>query len=90
MISSGLNLAGMIFPDDDLVLIVWDYFVGFVAVAAGITLTGAMFSLIRTRQMREQGFGGSLRDHLRRRLAQLDDRARIETRVRRPSGIARA
>jgi hypothetical protein len=81
LITSGLYLAIMIYPYDDDVLIVWDYVVGVVGVAAAITLTGAMFSLIRTRQAREQGFGDSLRDHLGRRLAQLDDEATVETRV---------
>ena len=74
-------LAIMIYPYDDDVLIVWDYFVGVVALAAAVTLAGAMYTLIRTRQLREQGFGDSLRDHLRRRLAQLDDAAKGETRV---------
>ena len=71
----------IIYPDDDVVLIVWDYVVGVVGVAAAITLVGAMLALLRNRQAREQGFGDSLRDHLRRRLAQLDDEATGESRV---------
>lgn len=81
LIVSGLNLAGIIYPDDDGVLIVWDYVVGVGGVAAAITLVGAMLALLRIRQAREQGFGDSLRDHLRRRLAQLDDEATGESRV---------
>jgi hypothetical protein len=82
LIVSGLNLANIIYPaDDDVVLIVWDYVVGVVGVAAAITLVGAMLALLRIRQAREQGFGDSLRDHLRRRLAQLDDEATGESRV---------
>lgn len=80
LIVSGLNLADII-SSDDVVLIVWDYVVGIAGVAAAITLAGAMLALLRIRQAREQGFGDSLRDHLRRRLAQLDDEATGESRV---------
>jgi hypothetical protein len=80
LITSGLNLAIMIDPNDD-VLIVWDYIVGVAGVAAAIVLVGALFALRRIRQAREQGFDVSLRDYLRRRLAQLDDEATRESRV---------
>ena len=53
-------------------LVVWDYVVGIVGMAAAVTIAGALFALRRSRQAREQGFGDSLRDHLRRRIAQLD------------------
>jgi hypothetical protein len=53
-------------------LTVWDYVVGVVGVAAALILAGALLAARRSRQPREQGFGDSLRDHLRRRIAQLD------------------
>jgi hypothetical protein len=62
-------------------LVVWDYVVGIVGVAAAITIAGALFALRRSRQAREQGFGDSLRDHVRRRIAQLDAEATGERRV---------
>lgn len=62
-------------------LIGWDYAVGVVGVAAGVILAGALFGLLRIRRMREQGFGDSLRDHLRRRIAQLHDEATRESRL---------
>src|SRR6185436_20933792 len=62
-------------------LVVWDYVVGIVGVTAAVTLAGALFALRRSRQAREQGFGDSLRDHLRRRIAQLDAEATGERRL---------
>ena len=53
-------------------LVVWDYVVGVVGVAAALVVAGALFTVRRSRQSREQGFDDSLRDHLRRRIAQLD------------------
>jgi peptidoglycan/LPS O-acetylase OafA/YrhL len=81
LIVAGLLLAIMIYSKDDDVLSVWDYVVGVVGVAAAIILAGAMFALRRSRQAREQGFGDSLRDHLRRHIAQLDDEATGESRL---------
>ena len=62
-------------------LVVWDYVVGVVGVAAALILAGALFATSRSRQAREQGFGDSLRDHLRRRIAQLDAEATGERRL---------
>ena len=62
-------------------LVVWDYVVGVVGVAAAVILAGTLFALRRSRQAREQGFGDSLRDHLRRRIAQLDAEATGERRL---------
>lgn len=62
-------------------LVVWDYVVGVVGVAAAVTIAGALFALRRSHQAREQGFGDSLRDHLRRRIAQLDAEAKGERRL---------
>jgi hypothetical protein len=75
-----LFLAIMIDPKDDDVLNVWDYVVAVVGVAASMTLAGALFAYRRSRQARDQRFGDSLRDHLRRRIAQIDDEATIERR----------
>jgi uncharacterized integral membrane protein len=62
-------------------LVVWDYVVGIVGVAAAVTIAGALIALGRSRQAREQGFGDSLRDHLRRRIVQLDAEGTGERRV---------
>jgi hypothetical protein len=62
-------------------LVVWDYVVGIVGVAAAVTIAGALFALRRSRQARDQGFGDSLRDHLRRRIAQLDAEVTGERRL---------
>ena len=62
-------------------LIVWDYVVGGVGVAAAVTIAGALFALRRSHQAREQGFGDSLRDHLRRRIAHLDAEVTGERRL---------
>jgi hypothetical protein len=74
-------IVNMIYSNDGDVLIGWDYVVGVVGVAAAIILAGALFALLRSRQAREQCFGDSLRDHLRRRIAQLGDEATSESRL---------
>ena len=81
LISSGLFLAIMFQPDYDDVLIVWDYVVGIAGVAGAIIVAWTLFALRRSQRAREQGFGDSLRDHLRRRLAQLDAEATGERRL---------
>src|SRR5262245_3984111 len=72
LITAVLFLAIMVDPNNDDVLSVWDYVVGVAGVVASIILAGALFAFRRSRQAREQGFGDSLRDQLRRRIAQLD------------------
>jgi len=76
LITAGLFLAIMIDPNQPAMfaarLTVWDYVVAGVGLASAILLAGMLFALRRSRQAREQGFGDSLRDHLRRRIAQLD------------------
>ena len=62
-------------------LVVWDYVIGVVGVAAALTVAGALLTARRSRQAREQGFGDSLRDHLRRRIAQLDAEVTGERRL---------
>lgn len=61
--------------------IVWDYVVGIVGVAAAVILAGALFAARRSQQALERGFGDSLRDHLRRRIAQLDAEVTGERRL---------
>lgn len=62
-------------------LTVWDYVVGVVGVAAAVILAGTLSVARRSRQARERGFGDSLREHLRRRIAQLDAEAIGERRI---------
>lgn len=85
LIMAGLFLAIMIDPNQPPMftarLVVWDYAVGGVGVAAAVTLAGVMFALRRSHQARERGFDDSLRDHLRRRIAQLDDEVTVERRL---------
>jgi MFS family permease len=84
-ITAALFLAIMIDPNQPPTfsarLIVWDYVVGGVGLAAAITTAGALFALRRSHQARERGFGESLRDHLRRRIAHLDAEVTGERRL---------
>jgi uncharacterized BrkB/YihY/UPF0761 family membrane protein len=84
-ITAGLFLAIMIDPNQPPMfaarLIVWDYVVGVVGVASAIVVAGALFAFRRSQRVREQRFGDSLRDHLRRRIAQIDDEATAERRL---------
>lgn len=84
-INAALFLAIMIDPNQPSTFsarfIVWDYVVAGVGVAAALTVAGALLTARRSRQAREQGFGDSLRDHLRRRIAQLDNAATGERRL---------
>jgi hypothetical protein len=85
LITAGLFFAILIDPNQPPMfsarLTVWDYVVGVVGVAAAFILAGALFVARRSRQAREQGFGDSLGDHLRRRIAQLDAAATRERRL---------
>jgi hypothetical protein len=85
LITAGLFFAILIDPNQPPVfsarLIVWDYVVGVVGVAGTLVLAGTLFVARRSRQAREQGFGDSLRDHLRRRIAELDAEATGERRL---------
>lgn len=75
------TLGSMFQLSDDGVLVVWDYVVGLAGVAGPILAVWTLFALRRSRQAREQRFGDSLRDHLRRRIAQIDDAATVERRI---------
>ena len=77
----GLFLGIMIYPQDGDVRIVWDYAVPVVGAAAALVMAGAMYVIRRTQAAREQDFGESLRDQLRRRIAQLDYQATRELRL---------
>ena len=85
LITAGLFFFIMIDPNQPPVfsarLSVWDYVVGVVGVAAALIMAGALFVARQSRHAREQGFGDSLRDHLRRRIAQLDADATGERRL---------
>ena len=53
-------------------------------------MAGAMYAIGRTQAAREQDFGESLRDQLRRRIAQLDDQATRELRLTLVGAVAAA
>jgi hypothetical protein len=80
-VTAALFLAIMIDPKDDDVLIVWDYVVGIVGVAAAMVLAGALLAIRRSQKARAQGFDDSFRDHLRRRISQLDAESAGERRL---------
>lgn len=81
-ITAGLFLTMMTFQSNYRdVLIVWDYVVAVIGAAAAITVAWAMFASRRSQRARDQRFGDSLRDHLRRRIAQIDDEATGERRL---------
>jgi membrane protein DedA with SNARE-associated domain len=69
------------FQPNDNVRTVWDYVVGVASVAAAVVVAWTLFALRRSQRAREKGFGDSLRDHLRRRIAQMDDEATRERRL---------
>ena len=74
-------ILGMVYSDLGKSLTGWDYVVGVVGMVTAIILAGALFALIRSRRALEQGFGDSLRDHLRRRIALLEDEATSASRL---------
>jgi hypothetical protein len=77
LISSALFLAIMLqSTNDGEVRLVWDYVVGVAGVIAAVVVAWTLFAHRRSQQARDQGFGDSLRDHLRRRIAQIDDATR--------------
>jgi hypothetical protein len=85
-VAAGLFLAVMIQrsrtePNYHDVTSVWDYVVATAALVASMIVVWTVFALRRSQRAREQGFGDSLRDHLRRRLKQIDDEATGERRI---------
>ena len=85
----GLFLAIMISAQDGA-RIVWDYAFPIVGAAAALVMAGATYAIRRTQVAREQDFGESLRDQLRRRIAQLDDQATRELRLTLVGAVAAA
>ena len=67
-----LFLGIMIYPNDDDVLIVWDYLYPVAGIMAALVAAAAMYALHIAQTRRDRAFGESLRDQLRRRVAQLD------------------
>jgi hypothetical protein len=68
-------LAVMTSSQGDGVRSVWDYVVAAVGAAAGLVMASTIYLGQRAQAAREQGFGDTLRDQLRRRIAQLEDDA---------------
>lgn len=65
----------MIHPYDDDVLTGLDYAIQIVGASAAVLLGGAMYVSHRGQALREQSFGESLRDQLKRHIMQLDYQA---------------
>ena len=80
-VMAALFLAIMIYPKDYDVLFVWDYAIAVVGVVSALVIGGAIYVTHRALTAREQDYGDSLRDQLRRRIAQLDDAAVIGRRL---------
>lgn len=74
-------LAVMIYPYDDDVLTGLDYAIPVVGAGFALLWGGAMYVSHRAQALREQRFSESLRDQLRRRIAQLDYEARRAVRL---------
>jgi len=72
---SAFILIVMIYPYDDDVLTGWDYITQIVGVGAAVLLGSAMYVIHRRQARREERFGESLRDQLRRRIGQIDEQA---------------
>lgn len=81
--AAGLFLGVMTHPQDGDVRVVWDYVIPVVGAAAALVMAGGMYAIHRLQTARDKGFGESLRDQLRQRIAQLDDAATKERRLTR-------
>jgi hypothetical protein len=85
LITAALFFAILIDPNQPATfsarLVVWDYVIGVVGVAAAVTIAAALSALRRSYEARERDFGDSLRDHLRRRIAHLDAAVTSERRL---------
>lgn len=68
-------LVLMIHARQRYVMTGWDYVVGIGGAAAALLAGAAMYAGSRAQALREQRFGESLRDQIKRRIAQLDDQA---------------
>jgi MFS family permease len=74
-------IFGMLFYNDDDVITGWDFAIPIAGAAAAVFMSVLLYVAHRTRVLREQRFGDSLRDQLGRRIAQLDDEATRSTRM---------
>jgi hypothetical protein len=70
-------LAMMIDARDRKVMTGWDFAIAIGGAAAALLAAGTTYVGHRAQARREQRFGESLRDQLKRRIAQLDDRTTI-------------
>jgi hypothetical protein len=73
-------IFGMLFYNDDDVIIGWDLAVPIVGAAAALLMSVALYMRRRVQALREQRFGDSLRDQVGRRIAQLDDLVTTQSR----------
>ena len=71
---------GMLFYNDDDVIVGWDLVVPVVGAVAALLMSVALYMRRRTQALREQRFGDSLRDQVGRRIAQLDDLVTTQSR----------
>jgi hypothetical protein len=71
---------GMLFYNDDDVIVGWDLVVPVVGAVAALLMSVALYLKRRTQALREQRFGDSLRDQVARRIAQLDDLVTTQSR----------
>jgi hypothetical protein len=81
LINTGIFLPILFEAHYDATRVVWDYVVGGLGLAAAVAVAWSIIALRRLQRAREQGFGDSLRDQLRRKLAQFDDEATVERRL---------
>jgi hypothetical protein len=71
----GVFLALMLYARDRHLMNGWDYTIAVSGAAAALLTGGAVYVAHRGQTRREQRFGESLRDQLKRSIAQLDDEA---------------
>jgi hypothetical protein len=74
----GLFLAMMIDSQGEVVRTAWEFAIPVVGAAAALVMWSAMYMTRRGQAARDQGFGDSLRDQLRRRISQVDDQVTRE------------
>jgi uncharacterized membrane protein len=86
----GVFLAMMIDSQGEVVRTVWEFAIPVVGAAAALVMAGVMYAIRRIQAARDQDFGESLRDQLRRRIAQLDDQATKELRLTLVGAVAAA
>jgi hypothetical protein len=75
-----VTIFGMLFYNDDDVIIGWDLAIPIVGAAAALLMSVALYMRRRAQALREQRFGDSLRDQVGRRIAQLDELVTTQSR----------